>query len=290
MAANIPEMNSTIVLRSSVTGARMRTLLIPREHGAWGLLLIPLLTGVFAGLKVVANVFPALLLALAAIALFWMRTPAEIALGTSPIRAQSAAETNRLLIATAGLGSLAMLCVSALLWGGGNRGLLLLGACAAAAFIGQALVKRMGKKARMAAQLIGSAGLTVTAPAAWYVITGRLDAHAMGLWMANWIFAGNQIYFVQLRLHGARLNSWQEKLQFGRWFFVGQLFMSAVLALIVRERVMPALCLVAFVPLLARGFFWFRSGLQPLVVKRLGWSEMAHGVAFALLLIATYRF
>jgi hypothetical protein len=268
----------------------MRTLLIPREHGAWGLLLIPLLTGVFAGLQVVSNAFPALLLAVAAVALFWMRTPAEIALGTSPIRAQSATETNWLLLATAGLGSLAMLCISGLLWSGGNRGLLLPGACAAVAFAAQAVVKKMGKRARMAAQLIGSAGLTVTAPAAWYVITGRLDAHALGLWMVNWIFAGNQIHFVQTRLHGARLTSGREKLQFGRVFFLGQLLMTAVLALIVRLQFMPTLCLVAFLPLVVRGFWWFRPGLQPLVVRRLGWSEMAHGTAFALLLIATYRF
>lgn len=141
----------------------------------------------------------------------------------------------------------------------------------------------------MASQLIGSLGLTVTAPAAWYVITGRLDAHAMGLWAANWIFAGNQVHFVQLRLHGARLTSWQEKFRFGRVFFLGQLLMTAVLALIVREQLMPSLCLVAFVPLLVRGFWWFRPGQQSLVVRRLGWCEMAHGIAFALLLIATYR-
>src|ERR1041385_7118139 len=122
MAANIPDMNSTVAVRPAIAGARIRTLLIPREHGAWGLLLIPLLTGVFAGLEVVSNAFPALLLAVAAVALFWMRTPVEIALGTSPIRAQSATETNWLLLATAGLGSLAMLCLSALLWGGGNPG------------------------------------------------------------------------------------------------------------------------------------------------------------------------
>ncbi len=277
-------------MRPSVPASRVRTLLIPREHGAWGLLLIPLLTGVFAGLAVVSNVFPALLLAIAAIALFWMRTPVEIALGTSPIRAQSAAETNWLLLATAGLGSLAMLCVAALLLAGGNRGLLILGACAAVAVIAQALVKRMGRNGRMAAQLIGSAGLTVTAPAAWYVITGRLDGHALGLWLANWIFAGNQIHFVQLRLHGARLSSWGDKVRFGRVFLLNQCLMTAVLAFIAREHLMPALCLVAFVPLLIRGFWWFRPGVQPLLVRRLGWSELAHGIAFALLLITTYRF
>jgi len=38
-----------------------------------------------------------------------------------------------------------------------------------------------------------------------------------------------------------------------------------------------------------RGFLWFKSGAQSLTVKRLGWTELAHGVAFGLLLIAAYR-
>jgi hypothetical protein len=53
----------------------------------------------------------------------------------------------------------------------------------------------------MAAQLAGAIGLTCTAPAAYYVGTGRLSERAFVLWAANWIFAGNQIHFVQLRIH-----------------------------------------------------------------------------------------
>jgi hypothetical protein len=68
-------------------------------------------------------------------------TPVENALGASPMRAQSAAETNRLLLAIALLGSVAMVCIAALLWDGNDRGLLALGAAAASAFIAQALVK-----------------------------------------------------------------------------------------------------------------------------------------------------
>jgi hypothetical protein len=272
-----------------VPHTRFRALVIPREHGAWGLLLIPLVTGACAGLAVARNWMPLAEFTVAALALFWMRTPVESALGTSPMRAQSASESNWLLLAIAALGSVAMVCITALLWNGADRGLLVLGAVAAVAFVAQALVKRLGRSARMPAQIIGSLGLTAAAPAAWYVVTGQLDARAFGLWLANWICAGNQVHFVQLRIHSARAASLGEKFLRGRWFFFGQLAMIAALLFAWRVHLLPGLAIAAFLPLLARGFLWFKSGAQSLAVKRLGWSELAHGVAFGLLLIAAYR-
>ncbi|MBZ5628805.1 MAG: YwiC-like family protein [Acidobacteriia bacterium] len=267
--------------------ARVRALVIPREHGAWGLLLIPLITGACAGLAVERNWLSLALFTVAALALFWIRTPVESALGASPMRAQSVAETNGLLLAIAVLGSTAMACTTLLLLQGDAR-LLVLGAAAALAFIAQAVVKKLGRGARMASQLIGSIGLTVTAPAAWYVVTQRLDATALGLWLLNWIFAGNQIHFVQLRIHAARAATRQEKVRRGRGFLIGQFAMIAALLAAWRLHLVPGLALLAFIPLLVRGLLWFKAGARPLVVKRLGWSELAHGVSFGLLLVAAY--
>jgi YwiC-like protein len=282
-------MATTALKPAPVSKARFRALVIPREHGAWGLLLTPLVTGACAGLGVAQNWLHLAQFTVAALALFWMRTPLENALGASPMRAQSASETNRLLLAIALLGSIAMVCIAALLWESNDRGLLLLGAAAALAFVAQALVKNLGRNSRMPSQMIGSLGLTATAPAAWYVLTGQLDGRALGLWLANWVFAGNQIHYVQLRIHSARAATIREKIQRGRWFFLGQLAMIAALMLGWRVHLLPGIALVAFAPLLVRGFMWFNSGAQPLAVKRLGWTELAHGVAFGILLIAAYR-
>ncbi len=281
-------MAATAFQSVAVSRSRLRALVLPREHGAWGLLLIPLLTGAVAGLAVERNWTALGLFTVAALALFWLRTPVENALGASPMRAQSQAENVGLLLAIAFLGAIATVCIAALLWNGAHRGLLLLGAVAGVAFIAQAIVKRMGRAGRMPSQIIGALGLTATAPAAWYVLTGNLDARALGLWLANWIFAGNQVHFVQLRIHFSRASRIGEKLRHGRWFFLGQLVMIAVLALAWRLHLLPALAILAFLPLLARGFLWFKSGAQPLAVKRLGWSELAHGILFGSLLIVAY--
>jgi hypothetical protein len=65
--------------------------------------------------------------------------------------------------------------------------------------------------------------------------------------------------------------------------------MVAALLFAWRVHLLPGWGLVAFLPLLARGFLWFKPGAQSLSVKRLGWTELAHGVAFGLLLIGAYR-
>jgi hypothetical protein len=53
-------------------------------------------------------------------------------------------------------------------------------------------------------------------------------------------------------------------------------------------RLMPPIASLAFAPLLFRGWFYFVQEPTPLVVRRLGWSELKHATAFCVLLIATF--
>jgi len=257
---------------------------VPREHGAWGLLLIPLFTGAAVGLASAQRAWPLALFAIAALTLFWLRTPVESLLGTTPLTAQTSSERRTSILVSAGLGAAAAGCFAALLWNGRNRGLLLLGGISLFAFVVQTLLMKSGRKLRMTAQLLGAIGLTCTGPAAYYVTTGRLDTHAWILWAANFIFAGNQIHFVQLRIHAARAATAGEKFGRGPVFFLGQILLLPVLGAAAYWRLMPALVLLAFVPGLIRGFYWLFGGYQPLQVRSLGWSEMRQGVLFGILL------
>ena len=95
---------------------RRRGLILPREHGAWGLLLVPMATGAGVAFRESSHVLPALLLLTAALALFWLRTPVESLLGTSAMRAQTKNERRAVAFVIAGLGTVAMLALAALLW------------------------------------------------------------------------------------------------------------------------------------------------------------------------------
>ncbi len=267
---------------------RHRALIIPREHGAWGLLLVPIVTGAGAAFRQCSHIFPLILLSAAALALFWLRTPAESLLGTSAMRAQTSEESRTVKLAIVVLGGIAALALCALLWAGKNADLWPLGAFVAAAFVAQALLKKLGRRARMLSQIVGTIGLTAAAPAAYYVITGSFNATAWMLWLANILFAGDQIHYVQLRLHTAKIEGFRAKLAQGWAFALGQAFMTAVLTLACMSRLMPAIVSLAFAPLLFRGWFYFVQEPSPLIVRRLGWGELKHATAFCILFIATF--
>ena len=267
---------------------RRRALILPREHGAWGLLLVPMITGAGVAFHQASHIFPLILLLTAALALFWLRTPLESLLGTSAIRAQTLEESHTLRSIIVLLASIAAVTLAGLLWAGRNAGLWPLGAAVAAAFIVQAVLKKLGRRTRMLSEMVGTIGLTASAPAAYYVITGEFNATAWMLWLANILFAGDQIHYVQLRIHTAKIQGFRAKFANGWVFALGQALMTAIITLACLARLMPAIASLAFAPLLFRGWFYFVQEPTPLVVRRLGWSELKHATAFCVLLIATF--
>lgn len=278
---------SDLAVRNS-HAARTRLLVFPREHGAWGILFVPLATGAAVGRWHGGTPAPLLLLGIAAFALFCLRTPVESLLGSTPMRAQTLEEKRTVGAVIVLFAAVAAAAIFALLWQGQHRYLLLIGMAAAILFAAQAAVRQLGRSARMASQLIGALGLTLTAPAAYYVVTGALDSRALALWTANWIFAGDQIHFVQLRIRSARLKSWQEKLAQGRIFLAGQIVMILLLAVAWRSSLVPGLVLLAFLPVFVRGVLWFFKEPEPLEVHHLGFTELAHAITFGLLLVLAF--
>jgi hypothetical protein len=86
---------------------RGHALIVPREHGAWGLLLVPMITGAGLALRESRNIVPFVLLLTSALALFWLRTPFESLLGTSAMRAQTKDERRTVIAAIAILAGIA---------------------------------------------------------------------------------------------------------------------------------------------------------------------------------------
>ncbi|PWU07976.1 MAG: hypothetical protein C5B51_08690 [Terriglobia bacterium] len=270
--------------------SRRHSLIVPREHGAWGILLVPLVTGAAAGIRSGGRFLPVLPLTVAVLTLFWLRTPLENWLGTTPMRARKPAEL-RLVRRT--VLALALVAGAALMWtfrGGTEQDLWWIGIAAAFAFGAQALMKKRWRKARVAAQMIGAASLTLAAPAAYYASTGNWSQIAWALWAANLLFAANQIHFVQLRIHAARPISRCEKLSVGREFLAAQLALILILALAYSLGIFSGYLALAFLPVLYRGFAWFVRDWKPLAVRSLGWGELSHAICFGVLLVFTVIF
>jgi hypothetical protein len=267
---------------------RRRALAIPREHGAWGMLLVPLATGAVAALHSSVNAGALALFTVAAMSLFWLRTPVESWWGASPIKVQTKAERDFVMMVVAVIGSVAVFSITALLWNGQRSGLLTIGAIAASALMMQAGIKRLGRKGRMPAQIIGAIGLTSTAAGAYYVAAGELDRMAVALWLANWLFAADQIHFVQVRIRSSRAANLDEKIKQGLPFLLGQVGLIGVILAACRFGFLPAAMAVAFVPVLLRGTLWFVRRHRPLDVHKLGYSELAQAVIFGALLCVSF--
>lgn len=285
---------------------RRRALVLPREHGAWGLLLVPMVTGAGIAFRATFHVIPFLLLLTSALALFWLRTPLESLMGTSALRAQTKEERSLVLSVIAALGALAALALSALLWAGRNPFLWVIGTMSGFAFVAQSILKNASKRPgtvgtrqtrskqsaqtlRMLSEIVGTIGLTSAAPAAYYVVTGKFDAIAVILWIANLMFAGNQIHYVQLRIHSARIKGLRAKLDRGWAFAAGQAAMTLILTFACVTGLLPRFASIAFAPLLFRGWFYFIQKSAPLAVRRLGWNELTQAIVFCALFIATFN-
>jgi hypothetical protein len=287
MAASTVSKPATPAL-DSVRSERRRALIIPREHGAWGLLFVPMVTGAGVAFRESSNIFPFVLLLTAALVLFWLRTPMESLLGTSAMRAQTADERREVMFVASYLGAVAALALTMLLWIGHHPFLWYIGAVAGLAFIAQAVFKKLGRRTRMLSEMLGTIGLTASAPAAYYVIAGKFGATAWMLWLANLLFAGDQIHYVQLKIHTARVEGFRNRLVRGWAFAVGQALMTAIITLACVSRLMPKYASLAFAPLLFRGWLYFIQQAKPLIVRRLGWNELAHAITFCVLLISAY--
>jgi hypothetical protein len=252
------------------------------------MLLVPLVSAAVVAARSGLNFGALALFVVAALSLFWLRTPVEAWLGTSAIKAHTESERSTVLGVAVAIGAVAAVAVTALLVTGYARGLLIIGVVAALALAAQAAIKKLGRRVRMPAQVIGAFGLTSTAAGAYYVATGKLDRIALALWLANWLFAGDQVHFVQVRIHSSRAASLNEKLRQGYAFLGGQIVLLAVVIVLCLLDVFPKLIVIAFVPVLLRGTVWFLRGRQPLDVHQLGFSELAQALVFGALLCAAF--
>ena len=236
---------------------------MPREHGAWGILLIPFATAV--GVNGVFNLKVALLLA--SVLSFYMARTSYL---------------KRNLKWTAILSFGSIVCTAPLLIRWHLWWLTIFGAIAAT------LAFRKTER-NVSMQLLAVCGLTLTAPAAWYTATGHLDVPAFLLWLLNVIYFAGGVLYVKMHV-AAAIRRGSSKIRLGGPVLIYYTLSVCVLLALVGSSVISYWVLAAYAPVVARAFVGVGRLGPTLRIKRLGWTEVAYSLMYAVVLVGAFRF
>jgi hypothetical protein len=214
------------------------------------------------------------------------RTWLKLGFAARPDRAAIAAVRGRALaFAVAGAAAGLALVV---LW---RRAALLLfgvaGVLLAAASV--ALVRRKRDRG-LAGQVLAAAGFSLTAPLAWYVGRGTLDAVALELWVVNALFFLAAVSYVQLKIEAIKrrgtLGSLTARVRASRTAIALHAAILAALAVTLALGPLSPAVAIAFVPFTIQVVAGVVRLDRAVRLKRLGYLSVFHSATFALLVIA----
>lgn len=263
-------------------------LLVPREHGTWGLLLFPLISGTIVGYSASSNtsIKAALWFLLTTLSAFLIYQPLERLLGLSLIKARSRQQHRIAILSVIALAVIATAGVVELFHL--HRGLVLGFGLAALGCFGIRLILGNSRSMRVPRQLIGALGLSSTAAGAYYAASGRIDRIGILLWLASWLFAVGQIEYVHLRISAAQARSRRQKVRLSIAVCLLHLLMIGASLTAALAGFAPLLLTLAFVPSIIRVGVWLATPWRPLRVHTLGLSELLQGLLFNILLVSAF--
>jgi hypothetical protein len=146
-----------------------------------------------------------------------------------------------------------------------------------------------GEDRTVAGEMVAIAGLTLTAPAAYYVSRGVLDITAIWLWMLCAFYFASSVFYIKLRVttinprrENARRQSWK------RCAFY-HVFLFASLVLLAMTGSLNLFALAAFLPVLIRSFWYLAKPVRQINLQRVGWLEMIYSIVFLVFITLTFR-
>jgi len=252
----------------------------PKEHGAWGMLYVPLVIAV--GTAGVVNL-QVLLLTLVVTLIFLSQRPYTQLLTNPAIRVDLALARRNLcwlgVYWSVSAVLVGLLCVQC-----DRRALLQfvwIGIPIAVAFT---FFLRRNRMHSVAGELIGICGLTFSAPLAHYAATGKVQPLAFWLWGLCILYFASSVFYVKAIVAGflssrskATNRSWIYRRVCG-WYHVVLLILLGGLVALGEIRV---LTLVAFLPVIVGGLLGIRTPENKLNFVRIGWMEVAYSIVFA---------
>ena len=257
-------------------------IIIPREHGAWAVLLVPALSAAIVTQSVSRDFF---LLQLCTLMVFMSTSPLHVILrefsDTPPERAKY---LQARFWSAAYLASAFVFILPVLLHG--HDRLIPIALLALAALAGNYFLTENSART-IPGDLAAVVGLTLTGPASYYVLTGAFDREAFILWVFNFLFFAYCIFYVHEKIKAAATKksalAFREKLSLGRLLIGYQIFAAAILVILFVGNVTPEYSLIAFVPMSTQGIYGTLNLSGRVRFRNLGYALLFQALLFALL-------
>lgn len=260
---------------------------VPGDHGAYVMLLVPLLIGTIAGAmqrNINFQFLPVILLILTMVAGFFVYEPLDklTKANINPVVRQQAKLWLAIYAAIGVITGLMLL----LIWQ--KWALLLFGCAELLPMVAYLISKKWRKQRSLPVRLAGIAGLVLSEPAAYYIVTNRIDGLAIGLWVANVLYFGSQLFYVrawfeakkQLKQGLPPVPAWLLRATF---IFLALGFL--ILIGFVVTQILPWQVLLAFAPLAVKLAMGLRKPPINIPLIRIGLFELVQSLIFALLLL-----
>ncbi|MBE7551268.1 MAG: YwiC-like family protein [Anaerolineales bacterium] len=262
---------------------------LPKEHGSWAMLIVPLLLGL-----VIAPVWhgQALLLLLAALGFFLVRYPLAVLVKT---RKRATADKALLWRWTAIYGGLTVLSGGWLVFVQGLGWLAVMGLFGGLLLLFHLWLVSRRQEMSLGGELVGIVGLALGAPMAYYAASGYLDQVAAVLWLINALYFGGTVFYIKLKVRQQpRLPAPErvgERLVKAKACLAYQTVALTLLLALATLQWAPLLTPLAFVPVTIKMVYgaWQWQDKKSLSLVRLGIAEIIHAVAFAGLVVLIFR-
>lgn len=260
---------------------------LPKEHGGWAILFIPLFMGATMAGTPGWNL---LSFCLSVLFFFLVYAPVEI------IRDEAVKgrwESKKIQTAKAwaivyfSLGSLFLLPLLVIeeRWLLVPVGIVGTGILALRMYLSRQVTKRM------LADLLVIAGLVLTGPAAYYVQRNVLDRTAFLIWILNVLFFGCGAVYVHLKINAAAMKGrslhWEHYLLMMRPLIAYLALAMALVGVLIVLWPLPWLVAVAFVPFLLHAVVGILRLSRRVSFKRLGFALLGHSIVFGILVVST---
>jgi len=246
--------------------------LIPREHGAWAMLFVPMIMG----LSVAKWSFDIGLICVLMVLFFIAHHPINTYLKQSNNRKnQSLLHVGCLLYVTITLGGFYLLIQYF------SKPFFLMGSIAMSTFLLHLYFSYKKQELSTLNELIGIIGLTVSAPLLYLMSEQKLDFTTYYLWCINFVYFASTVFYIKLRvrtLPKIKISlPFIEKVSIGKWTLL-----SLILPMIYMGLYFNILTILPLIPSLIK-VGWILTTWSPsqkINIKHIGYLEAVMSILF----------